>query len=38
MGFDRGLYTIPDDFDAPMPDFEADLYGSSDATDDTVEK
>jgi prevent-host-death family protein len=27
MGFDRGLYTIPDDFNAPMPDFEADVYG-----------
>lgn len=30
MGFDRGLVWIADDFDAPMPDFEADFYGDDD--------
>ncbi|MBI2187992.1 MAG: type II toxin-antitoxin system Phd/YefM family antitoxin [Acidobacteria bacterium] len=35
MGFDRGLFEIPEDFDAPMPDFEAELYGDD---EDDVEK
>jgi len=34
MGFDRGLVEIPEDFDAPMPDFEADFYGDGDDTDE----
>lgn len=33
MGFDRGLFEIPEDFDAPMPDFEADFYGDDDKVD-----
>lgn len=35
MGFDRGLFEIPEDFDAPMPDLEAEFYGDD---DDKLEK
>lgn len=30
LGFDRGRFTIPDDFNEPMADFEADFYGEHD--------
>lgn len=35
MGFDRGLFEIPEDFDAPIPDLETEFYGDD---DDKLEK
>lgn len=33
LGLDRGLVWMADDFNAPMPDFEADFYGDDDPRD-----
>lgn len=33
LGLDRGLVWMADDFNAPMPDFEADFYGDDDPSD-----
>ena len=30
LGLDRGLFTIPDDFDEPDPEIEALFYGDDD--------
>lgn len=30
LGFDRGLVWIADDFDDPLPDLEAAIYGDAD--------
>lgn len=33
MGFDRGLFEIPEDFDAPLLEFEREVYGDDKPSD-----